>query len=64
MHTSSLVSRPFERESNGHLRGRAASPRLHSSAKDWFHIEDVVATFSLVALVMTVLVLVYQAMAI
>jgi hypothetical protein len=59
-----LVGRPLERERNGHLRGWAANRRLHSKAKDWFRSEDLVATFSLVALAMTVLVLIYQAMAI
>jgi hypothetical protein len=63
MQTTSVIYRS-DREMNGHRRHRTLSRRLHSMMRQLTRSENVVATFSLAALVITVLVLVYQAMTI
>jgi hypothetical protein len=63
MQATSVVYRSG-REMNGHRRHRTLSRRLHSIIRGWSRSENVVASFSLAALVITVLVLVYQAMTI
>jgi hypothetical protein len=63
MQTSSVVNGHFRQEKIGDARPRAAGRRRHSKFRVWHRSEDVVAAFSLAVLVITVLALIYQAIA-
>jgi hypothetical protein len=64
MQTSSVVVTPFGRQTNGHFGHRRPFRALHWTVREWARGENLVATFSLALLVMTVLVLIYQSIAI
>ena len=63
MPTSSVVNRHLRQEKISDVRPRAEDRARHSKFKVWARSENVVAAFSLAVLVITVLVLIYQAMA-
>lgn len=61
MQTSSVINRYFRQEKMGDVRSRVVGRARHSKLGMWRRSENLVASFSLAALVTTVLVLIYQA---
>ncbi len=64
MHAPTLVHRPFAQQHEDHPRHRSALRNLHAHLRGWQRSENLLASLSLAAIVLIVLVLLYQAMAI
>ncbi len=64
MHTPSFIHQPFARQQHQHPRHRSIFRNLRAHLRGSARGENLVATLSLVAIVLIVLALVYQTMSI
>lgn len=61
MHAPTLTNQRLDQSRRGHVHHRSFLRNLHAHLRGWSRNENIVATFSLVVLVTTVLILLSQA---